>query len=629
MALKLTTFGGIRPKADPRSLGDMEAQQAVNCVLDRGHIRPLLAPALDGVCPAGTKTLFPYRFDWLTWPEDVDVVESPLSGDQYERIYYTGDGAPKVRGVVGVNVITADLGIPRPSEPVEVTVIDASALNWTRTWGYFYEEPDGTQVDEGTLAEGSGVVVVKAGEEYKVTAIPPRVTASRLARFVLWFEAKKTGGALLGRVYPNISAYKGNTDLFIQGAAVSARQRTKSSEVVFTLSYDTTEASNYTLDRSYVYTLVSSFGEEGPPSLPSEIVSVAPNKHATITGMDTDLPERIVKKRIYRTVTGDSGAALQFVAEVDAIEATFTDTVDESDTGEILPSQEWIAPEADMRGLMAMPGGFLVGFKGKTLCFSAPGYPHAWPLRYQVDMDANIVALKVSGYTIAVLTDESPYLVTAPDPESVSVQKIATKAPCISKRGAFEFGGAVFYPSHDGLIQISGLAAVVITDPYFTKDQWAAYNPEAMIAAVYDNTVHTFGPTGGLIMEFFGDGIRITTHTYQATAVYVDDGDALMYLVIGAERVIWDAGQPATAVWQGKEYAFPRPVDFGVARVVADGYPVSLSYIANGQSVLVLGMIQDTARRVPVVRPEKFWSFRMSSEHVIRELTISHSMGDL
>jgi len=374
--IKLQAFQGKVPRTAPHLLGELQAQIARECDLVSGEIRPIKDMSTVQAVAAGTRTIFPWNGSWQTWASEVNVAKSPLVDDFYTRIYFTGDGAPKVRGLDGA-VKTFALGIPKPPTAPTVAAQAKGSIDWSRDWGWFYEEPDGTQndidrtisireaafgwtlsgggVDEwylrlaaGTdpnilsqplsvfenvttaMAEGvlgalvagewgygdndalgystiyvrltvggdpdlqaAGFVrsllvpneVVK-GKQYVLPYLPDKSAASASAVFVLWFTAVDSNGSLLGRLYPQHSAYKENSDFFLQGASGTAAQ-TNSTTAIFDITYDTSRASEYTLDRSYVQTYVSAWGEEGPPSDESVLVAVDPTQDCNLTALPT------------------------------------------------------------------------------------------------------------------------------------------------------------------------------------------------------------------------------------------------------------------------------------------------------------------------------------------------------
>ena len=110
-------------------------------------------------------------------------------------------------------------------------------------------------------------------------------------------------------------------------------------------------------DVSYVYTFVTAFGEEGPPSPPSTQFERTDTETVVITMPSGDLPTGNYNfgtgayKRIYRSNTGSNSSAFQFLAQVAIATTTYSDTTPSAGLGEVLPSASWIGPPDDNNSL--------------------------------------------------------------------------------------------------------------------------------------------------------------------------------------------------------------------------------------------------------------------------------------
>lgn len=107
--IKLIGFSGEQPRIIPRLIPGNAAQSAVNTRLDDGALTPMRRAA--SIVPAGSadwKTIYRHQGEWLGWPAIVNAVPGPVADD---RLYYTGDGVPKVR--IGGTVYP--LAVPRPT----------------------------------------------------------------------------------------------------------------------------------------------------------------------------------------------------------------------------------------------------------------------------------------------------------------------------------------------------------------------------------------------------------------------------------------------------------------------------------------------------------------------------------
>lgn len=115
-ALKLTAFSGEQPRVQPRLLPDTAAQEAIDVRLDDGGLTPTREAdmVVEGM-PEGSQTILRHQGEWYAWPTDVDATPGPVAQD---RLYITGDGAPKVR--IGLTVYP--LAVPRPETKITATV---------------------------------------------------------------------------------------------------------------------------------------------------------------------------------------------------------------------------------------------------------------------------------------------------------------------------------------------------------------------------------------------------------------------------------------------------------------------------------------------------------------------------
>lgn len=203
--------------------------------------------------------------------------------------------------------------------------------------------------------------------------------------------------------------------------------------------------------RAYVYTYVDVYGQESAPSPPT-LLSVKPGVTVRVTctappALSTHAPRTTI--RIYRVIPGVASAAYFFVQEIPAASPVFTDSLSSAAVAlnETLKSLSWFPPPTDMKGMVAMPNGFLVGFRGRDLLFSEPYRPHAWPPQYTLSVEDEIVGLDVFDTSIAILTNGTPFLASGVVPEAVSLVRVGPVNACTSRRSIVAFAGAVVYAS--------------------------------------------------------------------------------------------------------------------------------------------------------------------------------------
>jgi len=331
--------------------------------------------------------------------------------------------------------------------------------------------------------------------------------------------------------------------------------------------------------RAYLYTFVSDFGEEGPPSPPT--LAVGDEGTWAITGMDTTVPDsanrNITKKRIYRSVPGEDSTVFFFVAEVDVGDSSYNDTDDDYTVSlnNVLESQEYIEPPTDLEGFVVMPNGFLVGWVGRRLVFSEPYRPHAWPASYELSTEFPIVGLVVWGSTLIIGTESQPYFGQGTTPAGFTLQKMDAVEPCLSRRGMVATVAGAYYPSLNGLVLANSNGVNVITQDILTREEWADYNPEDIYAAQLglqyiafnsENFGFVFNPTEPktklVELDRFTDIVGIETDRYDGQVLLLDGTRAWKWDPPNSERLYWK--------WTSKVFQTPKPVNFGAVRLMGD-----------------------------------------------------------
>lgn len=133
--LKLIQFSGEIPRIIPRLLPDGAAQRAENVRLDDGGLTPIRKSKYVHTVtdiPAGQiKTIYKYGDTWLAWDKVVHAAPGPVAQD---RLYYTGDGLPKMR--VGSTVY--DLAVPYPTGALTAALSGSATSSEITTRNYVY-----------------------------------------------------------------------------------------------------------------------------------------------------------------------------------------------------------------------------------------------------------------------------------------------------------------------------------------------------------------------------------------------------------------------------------------------------------------------------------------------------------
>ena len=132
-AIKLNAFSGEQPRIIPRLLPDTAAQSAFNVRLDDGGLTPTRRSVqLEEIGSSTAKTIYRHQDEWLSWETVVNAAPGPVAED---RLYYTGDGVPKVL----IGGVEYPLAVPFPAVKLTATVTGVGTGDIvTRTYVYTY-----------------------------------------------------------------------------------------------------------------------------------------------------------------------------------------------------------------------------------------------------------------------------------------------------------------------------------------------------------------------------------------------------------------------------------------------------------------------------------------------------------
>lgn len=504
MPVRILDFKGSIPTLHPRLLPDNHSQVAENVRLEDGTVSPVRTPGIATTLGASALTIYRDGVTWLSWPTVVDVAKAPIASS---RLYYTGDGAPKMRdsGIVYTLALAA---------PVAAPVISNLAT------------PD---------------------------------------------------PAALETVY-------------------------------------------------YAYTYVTGFGEESQPSPLSATLNTSQGVTVRVTGFSAAPAGRnITKIRIYRSKTSASGAtALYFVAEINTGVSPYDHSIAATPLGEVIPSTDFDPPPAGLLGLTALPNGMMAAFTGKEVYFCEPYQPHAWPEKYVMTVDNDIVGLAAFGSNLAVLTQANPYLMQGTHPETMASEKLDKSLPCLSRRGIVDVGYAAYFPSAEGLAMISATDAQVVTRNLFSREQWRSLSPASFIAESFDGRyVFTYTASiydsydSGLAADVYPDsldgGAAVLSGTRSSydfgratsafgnqrigmidllgqrpyfiehslivpTAMFSNEDSGDLFMLTGTDIMLWEdpAQSAATMRWRSKRVILPFATNFAVALVQTDEDPATV-----------------------------------------------------
>ena len=266
----------------------------------------------------------------------------------------------------------------------------------------------------------------------------------------------------------------------------------------------------------------------------------------------------------------------------------FTDDFNFRSLLNILSSSDYDAPPEDLQGVTVIQNSIMAGFVGNDVYFTEPGQFHAWPVKYKISLEYNIVGMVALGSDLLVMTEGFPYVISGSDPAVLSTTRYATNYPCLSKRSIVQADVGVMYATHEGLALASFVGGVQIaTAPAHSPDTWnAALDPSTIVGAFYDSMYFGSHSTGSFFYRRSQDGQTpgdFVDHELTFTATWFDPLTGALYYTTGddGDIVRWDdPAQPnADFAWKSKVFISQVPFNMGAARVVADYAGVAVSPI--------------------------------------------------
>ena len=555
VAINIKAFRGQVPRVSDRLLQPNQATRAMNCKLTSGRLDPLRGLGLEATIPGPViRTLFRYRHfvnespvdRWLTFPNDVDVVKSPLANDPQGRVFYTAEShEPRMatyEGIVSGTPLPGAwfaLGVPNPTQAVSVTVSGGTAPEESRAYAYTFvtvlgEESGPSPASDLTTGNANGTwnltdLQTAPPNSGSVTTALANTPTTGLVRVTL-----DTTFGLAPFDTITLSGVVGLTDL----NGVHRIQAVNGNQV------------DIVLTTSQVYVSGGTWVRNAP---------------LNTTGMT---------KRIYRSA-GLEGNFL-FVAEVPVANTTYADSIAGTALGEALPTLSTLPPPKNLTCLISLPNGCLVGVAGNELCFSDPYMPYSWPQGNRYSFSGRGMAIAPAGSSVVVLTDSFPILFTGSDPEAMSPSVMETYAPCVSKRGTVYVGGGCLYPSFDGLWLAAPGRVENLTRRLYREQEWAKLNPASFDAEFYDGqyvgAYRTVTGTNRILVMDINEADSVVEVDDWVDAVHRNEYDGRLYVTKGNEIFQWDAnpGRAYESDWISMTYQLPRPVNFAVAQVHAD-----------------------------------------------------------
>lgn len=338
--------------------------------------------------------------------------------------------------------------------------------------------------------------------------------------------------------------------------------------------------------RSYVYTYVNKWGEEGAPSPASNVLTVDDGTVVTVSGIAYP-PDGydIQYANIYRAATGfrDVDGKQQkpltdyFFVGTGAFPSTsFTDSVLMAGLSMPLSTHKYRMPPAGLQNICRPEGvARLAGTLRNQVFLSENFQPHNWPVKYELTLEATIVHMKALDQKLYVTTDTRPYVIdvsNCDDTKCTPVTDLGVALPDIScgyASSAIITPHGFIYSSPLGIVLIDPSAKWnLLTRGFFSEREWAQVKPDTARFGYYEGFLFCVTDMVSFILNIDGDpygdvrGGEMTTISDQPIDLKTSSTGKLFILERGKISV-WDTGDTYRAFeWVSRElvgkYANPE-----------------------------------------------------------------------
>jgi hypothetical protein len=579
--------------------------------------------------------------NWLSWTTEVDIAKLATDEDDEQRFYFTGDGKPKVSnyelattGAEPYPVTAYDLGLPLPPDGSEPTTVAATFTS--KTSSTFARDAGNIATIVTTAAHGlrtGNIITIEGMTTADANGTNVQCTVVNSTTFTYFnpgpsvSTTSDTTGTIslagLTQARSYLFTWYTPWDEESVGSPPSDDLFIKEGITVTVSGLPTAPPSgNYFIRGIRLYrTLPTASGTEYfllktlwfPGSI-ARVERTANVSRVTMTdyhnldiddrfkisgcsvasfditgGVVTDIIDNYTFEyaQVAANVadTAATGTLYHDVAEKLTDPARywgdgsydFVDDFDSRNLFNILASDEYDPPPANLQGITLMQNNVYAGFEGNQIYFSEPGLPHAWPKKYIRNVEHKVVALAVLGGFLLVLTDSYPYQITGSDPNVLRLTRIDAPYACLSKRSVVSMSYGVVYSSHDGLALYSPSSGpIIITRAIQNQDTWnVELDPATVVGVFYGDNYFGAHSTGSIVFErddqvggFFVDS------PFTFTAAYYDPVSGRLFYVSGINGDIyeWDNlnQPPVTQQWKSKVIVTKDFINLGAARVVAD-----------------------------------------------------------
>lgn len=493
-----------------------------------------------------------------------------------------------------------------------------------------------------------------------VPSVPQRISIWRMGRdsmaeALYWLSSTKRVSYTLGfgsdaterTYYTGDGTPKWTSNAIGLGAPpypAASRELAVPAPLTAVLATITADGTGSAKERFYVQTFRNELGWESAPSPVSAALMAKQGAQVSLQlGTAPSGSYGLTARRIYRTQPDNNDNAEFFLLREVPI-GTTTTTDDARALGGLLETDGWIPPPADAHSITALWNGMFSVLAGKNVHFSPPGVPYAYPVRYDKQLRDTAVASAKWAQKYLVLTTGTPVLFQGQDPEGIVDEPARLGNACVAARGVVAFPHGVVWPSNEGLAYYGDNGEALVTnDPrvavLLTPEQWRALQPETMVAGrwgrFYVCSYGTGAARRGFMLDPLNPAFGITYLSAGFDAAHYDELHDALYVLEGGDIRRFAGGTlRLPAGFDSKHHMQPAPLNYGYAKVLASGYPLTLTVHARWmdrdgtlrESIQIRNVVSDAAFKLADGFTADNWQVRLTTSHDVQAVRLGTSL---
>lgn len=405
--------------------------------------------------------------------------------------------------------------------------------------------------------------------------------------------------------------------------------------------------------RTYAYQYVNTHGEKSSLSPGSEALNIKEGTSVLVSGWPTpDETWGVDRVRIYRSVsgfeTGKESANVDdtvwlLVDEIPISDTSYIDTKMNESLMFAVENDYAPPPPAELKGMIWIESiNTLAGFVGNTIYFSNNNEYHHWP--HFMVLDDTITAIIENNSNVYVMTKGRPYVIegSVKDCEHAGCRtalRLPGNYPMVGfgNKHTAKLREGVVYPSHDGLILLSGRSAPsVLTWQRYAPTNWQQLEPHSIVMAEHGSKLFAFAGSGAFIMTTPGSGEQgwdndLHTDLSDRGVIDVFQLDTGELCLLKADGVyVWDRGEELRPhLWRSSEFRYPTERSIGACHLYFTGEAEHIKIETDGRVPLDRDVPSARVIRLPMWAHGARWTVELSGTADVSLMSIAPAMADL